>query len=207
MKTISDACAFAFALRVMGDYVPKGCDAAYLFGETADNQFSVIEAGANLWRNGYARRIAITELGASNGYPGFAAWQSALNDVGIGNNTIVPIVRTSEPTPNTFTEAVELVRHADRMGWKNVICVAPAFHLPRAFLGLVTAITAEKSSLKAHAKCGDYLPWGAEVVHSQGTVRGTRTDLLYGEFERIRKYDNLAHPAAAIEYLDGRDNR
>lgn len=207
MKTISDMLAFVFALRVMGDRVPKGCDAAYLFGQTADNQSSVIEAGAHLWHHGYARRIAITELGASNGYPGFAAWKSALNDAGIGNNTIVPIVRTSEPTPNTFTEAVELVRHADRMGWKNVACVAPAFHLPRAFLGLVTAIALEKSSLKAYAKCGDYLPWSVEVAHSQGTTFGVRADLLAGEFDRIRKYENLAHPAAAVEYLDNRDSR
>ncbi len=201
---LSDFEAFEFALRVMADKPPKACDAAYLFGQTKDNETSVLNKGSELYYGGVAKQLALTALGEESGYPGFIEWKGALGKLGIGDNTIIPIPRTSELISNTFTEAVEFVRYAKEVGWKSVICVAPAFHLPRAFLGMVTALNAEYPELLAYAQCGAGLPWGASAVHSQGTTEGTRAELVKGEFDRIRKYDNLSHPSIAVEYLNAR---
>lgn len=200
-KEISVPDAFAFALRVMADSFPKGCDAAYLFGQTKDSKTSVLNKGSELYYNGYAKHVALTALGATNGYPGYDSWREGLWKLGLGDNTIVPIPVTEEPVPNTFTEAVEFVRHAKAKGWKSVVCVAPAFHLPRAFLGMVTALNAEYPELRAYACQGAPMGWNDPVTHSQGVQQGSRAELVYAEFGKLLSYENLLHPCAALEYF------
>lgn len=109
MKTISDLDAFTFALRVMADRSPKACDVAYLFGEHEDVEVSVLNAGHNIYFDGFASKIAITALGPYCGYTGFEQWRAALHKVGVGDNTIVAIPRTPHEISNTFTEAEELL--------------------------------------------------------------------------------------------------
>jgi hypothetical protein len=55
---------------------------------------------------------------------------------------------------------------------------------------------------------GITLPWLDKVVHSQGTLSGTRKDLIKAEFDRIDKYQrkgDLASEREIIEYLNRRD--
>lgn len=212
MKEISPADAFAFALRVMACGLPHPTryeiegpvDAAYLFGQSEDNQISVLDAVFVLKDlKPPTKQIAICGLGNESGYLGAETWRAELALRGIHEHEIVEIPRTAEAISNTFTEAVELVRYAKAHGWKRVICVAPEFHLPRAYLGIVTALRTEYPALLAYPHPGMRLPWkNRPVAHSQGVTRGTRAELVYGEFERIVKYDNLLHPIEAIRYLD-----
>ena len=67
-------------------------------------------------------------------------------------------------------------------------------------------------ALHVYAAAGGTAPgrWNAEVVHSQGVVRGVRTDLVQGEVERMRRYcakGDLLTPREALQLLARRDER
>jgi hypothetical protein len=66
----------------------------------------------------------------------------------------------------------------------------------------VTVALREYPDLQLYSYPGVALPWQAGVVHSQGQTRGTRSELIAGEFERIRKYHEKGDLASVEEVLD-----
>jgi len=52
------------------------------------------------------------------------------------------------------------------------------------------------------------MSWQEEVIHSQGTLKAKRRDLIQEELERIEKYQSkgdLASPARVLSYLNKRE--
>lgn len=198
-----------FLARVWCDNSPMLVDLLYLFGETPDNQNSVLRPAAEIYRRVGTVKVGITGLrGAQFGYPGVATWQMALETQGVRPRDIL-LVPADEKNANTYTEAVELVRLASEHKLGSIGVMAPAFHLPRCFLSTVSAAkTMGASHLRIYAMVGDPQPWNEKVIHSQGVVTGTRTEIFRGELERISRYQakgDLISLEEALEYMRERD--
>ena len=71
----------------------------------------------------------------------------------------------------------------------------------------MTAVTAASwgyPELKLYSRPGRAQPWDEVVTHSQGTLHGTRAELIAAEQERIEKYiaqGDLAPRDAVLAYL------
>ena len=70
--------------------------------------------------------------------------------------------------------------------------VAPALHILRAWVTTISVAMREYPALKVYAIQGAHLSWNEHAVHSQGKADGTRSELLFGEIERIEKYRERA---------------
>ncbi len=155
------------------------------------------------------RRVLLMHTGPLSGYPGFKAWQQALHTVGMGDLQIEGVTGVSDSDIlHTLIEAEALVQFALERGYRSLHVVSPPFHQPRAFMTAVTAALRHYPDLKLYSYPGVALPWQAEVAHSQGQVRGSRSDLIGGELERIRKYNakgDLASVEEVLAYLNRRD--
>jgi len=195
--------------RVLCDTRPPAVtDGAYLFGQTTDNQESVFAAAGQLLTAMLTRRVLLPHTEPMSGYPGFRAWQQALHGQGIGDLQIEGVTGIASTMLHTLIEAEALVRFANVRGYRSLYLVAPPFHLPRAFMTVVTVARREYPSLQLYSFPGTTLPWQQSVAHSQGQTRGTRSELIHGELERIRIYHekgDLASVEDVLDYLDKRD--
>ena len=196
--------------RVLADYCPDTvAEAAYLFSETRDNEVSVMGMGAQLVRDGRARRLVLCDGGTDAGYPGAEDWRGRLTsgfDVPVKSIETVQIPGRS--APNTRSEAETIVKKARDEGWEMVLIVAPAFHQIRAFATAVSAASRLCPSLKLYSVPGLPLRWGEKVVHSQGVVTGTRAAIFDGELDRLDLYHekgDILSAKAILEYLDQRN--
>lgn len=192
-------------------------DLLYLFSETDDNRESVLGAARALYRIGYGNNTAIPDNDTNPGYSGFAEWYEALYKQHIPR--IVSVFPISVPgNLNTMSEAQAMIRYAHEHGMRTILVVAPAFHMPRAFLSAISVAVRECPGIKVYALPGSTPDWFHEMVaHSQGKVRNTRAELFRGsERERIVKYQHegdyypggdLVPFSSAFEYLQARDKR
>ena len=73
---------------------------------------------------------------------------------------------------------------------------------------MVSIALEEYPELLLYSSPGPALPWQEKVVHSQGTLTGTRSEIIHSELERIERYQkkgDLAQTEAILAYLDRRD--
>jgi hypothetical protein len=197
-------------IRVLCDTRPaEVADGAFLFGQTPDNQESVFVAAAQLLDTNLVRRILFVDTPPMSGFPGFRAWQTALNGLGIGNLQIEGITGVESEILHTLIEAEAMVKFARDRNYRSLYVVAPPFHQPRAFMTAVTAALRYYPALKLYSQPGAPQPWEESVVHSQGQTRGFRLALIDGELDRIRKYNakgDLASVEEVLAYLQRRDS-
>lgn len=195
--------------RILCDTAPRHkVDVAYLFSETADNEASVLKAGVFLYGLGPVNKLAIAYLGKKFGYPGFRSWVKKLVSMGIPQKDIYLIPLAKDFPPSTDAEALGLVRYAKANGWKSIYVVAPPLHQMRAFITTVSHAMREKSDIKIYSFPGIPQSWEEHVVHSQGIQKGTRSELLADELEKIEKYyrkGDLVSAEEVLEYLERRD--
>ena len=186
----------------------------FLFGQTRDNESSVLYRALREFTAGNSDSISFSrcldphDCEKTHGSPGFEPWTSFLVHCGIPRKMIIPADIPVVPKVHTRTEADALVQVAKRECWNEALIIASPFHLPRAFLSTVKAASEANDQIKIYAIPGTVLPWHQEVVHSQGTTKGTRIEILRGEFRRIKEYSengSIAHPGQGLEYLDKRD--
>ena len=198
---------------ILTDKVARA-DVAYLVGETKDNARSVLERGADLWKRGLIPKLAIQKGGDGFGYCGFGYSVEILKRLGIPEQDIVGIeyrFEFGERVINTLTELITAVRFAKKQEWRRLCLVAPEFHMRRSFLTAVTVIDREYPSLKVYSRVGTPLPEDEMVVHSQGTLTGTRLELATAEDKRIVNYQKSGSPyllvsvQRALVYLEQRD--
>ena len=72
----------------------------------------------------------------------------------------------------------------------------------------VTVAIREHPELLIYSYPGVAMPWQEEVVHSQGTLKAKRRDLIQEELERIEKYQgkgDLALFEQVLNYLNKRE--
>ena len=194
-------------------------ETVYVFAETEDNAYSPLMKAVELANNGLTRSISISESGTGAGYPGFERYVEDLYSYGlprdftVENGKIRRIVVTGNP--NTLSEAQALVHDiANRGGDLGVI--APPFHLVRAFMTAITALThtapETASSKNMWAIKGTDQPPFQTALHSQGVLSNTRVGLEYGEMDRLKRYQaqdfgGMVKPKDVINYMRERDER
>lgn len=197
--------------RVFCDTSPDGSvDVAYLFGETKDNEMSVLKAALFLYGAGPAEKIALCGMPGGHGFPGFSNWKRKLIAMGIPESDLVPIRLADDFPPSTDAEALGLVRHAKEEGWRSIYVVAPPLHQLRAFMSTVSAAIHEKAKLKIYSFHGIAQKWEDHIVHSQGVQKGTRSELLAAELKKIEKYQKKGDMLSVqdiLAYLDKRDGK
>lgn len=186
----------------------------YLFTETSDNASSVLDVGSGLLLGDFASCILLLNdrNGQNKGYPGASKWKKTLKGMGVEAQDIV-FVRCDEPL-NTLSESAALVQYANARNLHRVIIVAPAFHLVRAFMSVVTAVHClSAQGLRVHCQVGTSLPWDEEAKHSQGALKCLRSELIITEFNRILRYQSwplgkggLVSTDHVFNYLKWRDD-
>lgn len=195
--------------RVFCDTAPKEkVDAVYLYGQTPDNETSVLKAGVFLYGLGPAKMIAISASGAVAGYPGFDGWKRKLIGMGVPDGDILGVPLSDDFPPSTHAEARGVVKCAEERGWKSIYVVAPPLHLLRAFVTTVSEALKQRSPLLVYSFPGIAQSWEEHVIHSQGIQEGTRAELLSEELKKIEDYykkGDLASAEEVLQYLDRRD--
>ncbi|MDI6451163.1 YdcF family protein [Anaerobaca lacustris] len=197
-------------LRVLCDVVPPEADAAYLFAQTEPNQQSVFQAARSLLHRKAVGRIWISDCTTKSGYIGATACREAMVRAGVPDEVIEEV--PTEPTDilHTKIEAQAIVRFATIRGCRRLIVTSAPFHQERAFMAAVTAAMHDDPDLMIYSVPGRAQPWDEVVTHSQGTLRGTRAELIESERQRIETYaaqGDLACRADVLAYLRRRDDR
>jgi hypothetical protein len=196
-------------IRVMCDVRAENTiDAVYLYGQTQDNQSSVLSAACQMLKEKRIRKILIADSGPKSGYPGFTLWEKALREMGVPKTALSGVDLRQTTTLNTLIEANAMIQYAKRNQYESIYIVASPFHQLRAFMTSVTAAQNFYPEIKIYSHNGHPLPWRDHVVHSQGETSGRRRELIGGEFERIKKYQqkgDLAQDADVLNYLNQRD--
>jgi hypothetical protein len=121
---------------------------------------------------------------------------------------IVEIESPRRDQLNTLTEMEAFMDSAKRLGWKDIILVAPPFHQVRVFITAVSVAARKYPEAKIYNQVGISLSWLERATHSQGTLKGTRREFIHTELDRIQKYfakGDLVHPSVALDYLNKRD--
>lgn len=197
--------------RVLCDAATSGkVEAAYLFGETRDNQSSVLKAAVFLYGLGPVKKLGLCGLSEGHGYPGFENWRDELVEMGVKKEGIFSVPPSDKFPPSTDAEAWGLINYAKSNGWKNIFVIAPPLHQLRAFVSTVSAVIKSKSNLMVYSFPGIPQSWEEHITHSQGILKGTRSELLGDELAKIEKYyknGDLVSAADVLEYMDERDKK
>lgn len=198
--------------RVLCDISPRGgrANALYLFGETRDNENSVIAAGEFLWRLGRVSRVCISNQKAWAAFPGFDSWEKKLIKAGVPRARITGIPLAQDFPPSTDAEAAGLIRFTEARGWRTIYIVAQPLHQLRAFVSCVSVAKREKSNVFIFNFTGFPQRWEERIVHSQGIQRGTRSNLIRKELKKISRYfkkGDLVSPGNVLKYMNKRDER
>lgn len=178
-------------------------DAAYLFGQTVDNQASSFAAAAR----SKAINLLILDTQPRSGYPGCKVWREALIKEGIEPDRIQAVPMMDDLLLNSRTESIALMQYAVKKGFQSLEIIAPPFHQPRAFMTAVTIALEENIDVAIQNRPGKAFSWNDTASHSQGTLKAPRSDLIHTELERIEIYQtkgDLASNSTVLEYLNHR---
>ncbi len=211
---------FRLATLVMSDSVPDKVDSIYLYGQTPDNETSILEAGLALYESGVSEKLGLCGGGpyippgsppdAEVAYSGCGTWSDWLVKHGVKRDDIYTVPRT--PLAHTGNEAYRLVNLAKACEWETICVVACPMHMLRAFVNTVAAALRNYSELLIYAKPGTPSSWGEDALSSQGTVHGSRLDVgMENEWIRLNKlwgneYD-VVGAAEVLEYVRRREKR
>jgi hypothetical protein len=195
--------------RTLCDLRPKNpTNGAYLYCQTRGNQQSIFQSAQFLLNNSLTSKILILNTEAKSGYPGFNEWKQQLQQLGLSVEQIEGIKNKETSMLNTLIESEALVQFAKQRGYHSLFVVAPPFHQLRALMTAVTVTLREYPELLIYSYPGIAMPWQEEVVHSQGTLKAKRRDLIQEELERIEKYQDkgdLALFEQVLTYLNKRE--
>ncbi len=184
----------------------RNVDSLYIFGQTRDNEDACFESSRKLLDTVQIKEVLVDNLPGQNGYPGFSMWAEKLSKkYGITPNPL-EIIEEGRGY-NTLIESESLVRHSNKNNLKSFYLIAPRFHLIRAFMTASSVAIRENPEINFFAYPGAEQDWNQTVTHSQGILKGKRTDLIRGEIERIRKYQgkgDIEPTAKIIDYMSNR---
>lgn len=195
-------------LRIFSDPLPERAEAAYLFAQTEPNQASVFAAGRDLLEQGRAERLWISDCLPKSGYVGAAATRRAMASAGIPADAIEEVPMEPTEILHTRIESERVVALARRRDYARLIVVSSPFHQERAFMTMATVAMRDYPALKLYSRPGVPQRWDETVTHSQGTLTGTRADLIASERRRIATYTakgDLADRAEVLHYVRTRD--
>lgn len=204
-----DPALLGLAIRVFADPTPcPATDGTYVFGQTADNEASVLDTACRLHAGGHTAAVLVAGSPPRSGYPGDVVWRARLADRGLADAAVLSVPTDEHPLLSTLSEAEALVRFARARGMRAVHVVGAPFHHLRAVITAVSVALREYPALQVYSAPGAALAWDALVVHSQGTLAARRTELIDAELERIARYTakgDLFPARDVLAYLDARD--
>lgn len=183
-------------------------DGAYLYCTTIENQASVFQTARRLISHSVAKRIYLLEAEAMSGYPGANQCRKGLNDLGLSEEQIGSVPIEGAESINTLVESFALVRFFREHGFRSLVVVSPPFHQLRAFMTAVTVALKVYPEISIYSNPGVALPWLDPTIHSQGTLKAQRRQLIQEELNRIQTYQikgDLASFEAVLNYLNCRD--
>ncbi len=195
--------------RTLCDLQPKmPTQGAYLYCQTKDNQQSIFQTAQFLLNHSFTSKILILGTQSQSGYPGFEEWKRQLLKLGIPTEQIERVNKEGTSALNTLVESEALIRFAKQQRYGSIFIVASPFQQLRAFMTAVTVSMRAYPELLIYSYPGAAMPWQEEVVHSQGTLKAKRYELIQKELERIEKYQDkgdLASFEQVLNYLNGRE--
>ena len=195
--------------RVLCDTSPSfKVDGAFLFSQTENNQESVFITATQLVKDALVSKILLMKTSPMSGYPGYLNWKEELETKGISEWELEGVPSSETTSLNTLIESRALIRFSKLNGYKTLFVVSSPFHQLRALMTAVTVAIQEYPALRIYSKPGSALSWPETVRHSQGTLSGTRSKLVWSEMERIEKYQkkgDLGTFDSVLTYLDLRD--
>jgi len=195
-------------VRVLCDERPElPVNGAYLYCQTDGNQQSLFQTALFLIDNSFTSKILILQTEAKCGYPGFSQWKGQLLATGLTEEQIEGVEIIELPILHTLIESEALIHFARQEGFTSLLVLAPPFQQLRAFMTAVTVAIREYPELLLYSYPAVAMPWQEEVVHSQGTLQATRSELIHMEFARINTYQekgDLASFDDVATYLDNR---
>jgi len=195
-------------MRLFSDPPPsQPADFAFMFGQTVDNQHSVLQRACELLNEGRVKKVGFMQAPPLSGYPGFAAWQQILSAQGIKPDQMEGVPFSNTDIIHTGIEAEAMVHHVRQKDYQCVYVLSAPFQQLRAFMNAVTLAVQHYPELQLYSMPGLPLPWQEEVMHSQGKVSGTRIALIGSELERIATYmakGDLGSVELALDYLNRR---
>jgi hypothetical protein len=197
------------AIRSLCDVRAKTiADGVFLYGQTRDNQDSVLSAARQVIKNKLAQKILIVDSDSKSGYPGYSVWEKELLEMGVPKDLIVGVDLRKTATLNTLIEATGMIEYAKKNQMTVMYIIASPFHQLRAFMTSATVALKYYPEIRIYSYNGNPLSWLDTVAHSQGKTLGPRKELIKGEHDRILKYQqkgDLAANADVLNYLDQRD--
>ena len=147
-----------------------------------------------------------------SGYEGFEKTRKLLiNDYEIKYDNIIPIpfLYVHEKMINTMNESISVVKYFSDNNIKNILIGSVVFHLPRAFMSLLSASIKQGYDMNIFCLKSGYIhDWNANYTHSQGILNTSVYELLNSEVQKINTYHNkgdLISLYDAIEYLNNRN--
>jgi len=194
--------------RILCDTQPAAqADAAYLFCQTTINEQSPFQTAEGLVKGSLTSKILILKTNAKSGYPGYSEWKKRLRAMGLAENQIQGVETKENSIIHTRLEAEALIRHTKRKGFSLLYVIAPPFQQLRAFMTAATVAIEAYPELAIYSIPGKALPWHEIVVHSQGALKASRSELIRTELGRIDTYQKKGDLASFEEILTYLDNR
>jgi len=195
-------------VQILCDVRPEfPVNGAYLYCQTQSNQRSLFQTAGFLLKNSLASKILILQTEAKSGYPGFSQWSRQLREQGVNEAQVEGVELGETAMIHTLIESEALLRSAVQKKYSSLFVVAPPFQQLRAFMTAVTVALTECPEMLLYSYPAVAMPWQDIVVHSQGTLEATRSELIEVEFERIETYQkkgDLASFAEVSAYLENR---
>ena len=109
----------------------------------------------------------------------------------------------------TKYESNIVIKHASDFLYKNIIIVAPIFHILRATMTMISSAIEQESNLGIISIINDTSQWNQQCITHQGLTNDTIINTLELEFDRILKYmtkGDIKSTQKIWEYLDKVNN-
>lgn len=154
-----------------------------------------LEMALQLFKQGGAEYVVVS--GGRHHAPDIlgAEWAS---DWLVGKSVHPERVIVEAQSQNTHEQAAHVLELADTRDWHNLLLVASAYHLPRAFLTFVKAL-ADPPTIRL-IPAAAWAPW----TGTPAGVDRARAELVLVEYVKTQEYQQVGHCASydkGLEYL------
>jgi hypothetical protein len=167
---------------------------------------------SRLFETGTVESFGFVDSPAASGAEGADAFTKELIEAGVPPKAICPLPYIyPDDHINTYFEAHSFARWLREETVLRVLrvgVVAQPYHLPRGYLSLVSCLEREgfsAGSLDVYPLPAPIQSWAQPVVHSQGTTKGTKWQIVRGEADRVLRYGekgDLISVSRGLEWLN-----
>lgn len=196
------------AIRVFSDKYPDvQIQSIIVFAHTIDNYQSTLEKACEIYSESKVP-IIISGAGSISGYVGCSKYKNTLLKLGVNRNDIIISEPVDSQILHTRNESQAYIQTLKEFQITNGFIISVPFHQVRAFMTMVSVAIEQNFNIKLYNCPVEKFDWNKTITHSQGILRKEARELIYEEFDRIKKYNNkgdLESVEAVLNYLNNRD--